>query len=84
MYAKRKKWPPEAVDVDLRDLRAGDVARVERFLTLKGPLKDDQKARFADIAERMPVTLAIKGGVPINSELRRARRPRGRPAGLSA
>ncbi|MBL8691794.1 MAG: OsmC family protein [Rhodospirillaceae bacterium] len=70
MYAKRKEWPLEAVDVDLRYLKTGDAARIERFLTLKGPLTDEQKVRFADIAERTPVTLAIKGGVPIKTELR--------------
>lgn len=70
MYAKRKEWPLEGVDVDLRYLKTGDVARIERFLSLKGPLSDEQKARLADIAERTPVTLAIKGGVPIKTELR--------------
>ena len=70
MYAERKQWPVEAVEVDLRYLKTGDEARIERGLTLKGPLSDEQRARMADIAERTPVTLAIKGGVPINTELR--------------
>jgi putative redox protein len=70
MYAKRKEWPLEAVEVDLRYLKAGDTARIDRFLTLTGPLSDEQKARLADIAERTPVTLAIKGGVPVKTELR--------------
>ncbi len=46
--------------------------------------KDAGPARFTDVAERTPATLAIKGGVPIKTELRRARRSRERPAGLSA
>lgn len=70
MYAERKQWPVEAVEVDLRYLKAGDEARIERGLALKGSLTDEQRARMADIAERTPVTLAIKGGVPIHTELR--------------
>lgn len=70
MYAKRKEWPLEAVDVDLRYLKTGDTARIERYLTVKGLLSEEQKARLADIAERTPVTLAIKNGVPVRTELR--------------
>ena len=70
MYAKRKDWPLEAVDVDLRYLKTSDTPRIERFLTLKGALSDEQRARLADIAERTPVTLAIKDGVPVRTELR--------------
>jgi putative redox protein len=34
-----------------------------------GPLDEAQRARLADVAERTPVTLAIKGGVPIQTSL---------------
>lgn len=70
MYAERKGWPVEAVDVDLRYLKTGDAAHIDRFLTLKGALSDEQRARLADIAERTPVTLAIKGGTPVKTTLR--------------
>ena len=70
MYAERKEWPVEAVEVDLRYLKTSDQARIERVLSLKGPLTEEQRARLADIAERTPVTLAIKGGVAIHTELR--------------
>jgi len=32
-------------------------------------LDDDRRARLADIAERTPVTLTLKGGVPIHTSL---------------
>ncbi len=70
MYAERKQWPVEAFEVDLRYLKTGDEARIERGLMLNGSLTGAQRARMADIAERTPVTLAIKGGVPIHTELR--------------
>lgn len=70
MYADKKGWPLKALDVDLRFLRAhpdGDQ-RIERVLTVQG-LDEDQTARLADVAERTPVTLAIKAGVPIDTRL---------------
>lgn len=70
MYADKKGWPLKALDVDLRFLRAhpdGDQ-RIERVLAFQG-LDKDQTARLADVAERTPVTLAIKAGVPIDTRL---------------
>ena len=67
MYADRKEWPLESVDVGLR-LVNKDGLRVDRVLTIAG-LDDEQKARLADIAERTPVTLTLKGGLPIDTRL---------------
>lgn len=67
MYADRKGWPLESVDVRLR-LLSKDGLRVDRVLTIAG-LDDEQKARLADIAERTPVTLTLKGGLPIDTRL---------------
>lgn len=69
MYAERKGWPLESLDVALRYLKSDDGDHIERVLTPHGPLDAEQRARLADIAERTPVTLAIKGGVAIRTEL---------------
>lgn len=69
MYAERKDWPLEALDVQLEYLGGENPPRIERVLTPVGPLDDAQRARLADVAERTPVTLAIKNGVPINTRL---------------
>ena len=69
MYAERKQWPVEKIEVDLRYLKTGEAARIERVLSLEGALTEAQRARLADIAERTPVTLAIKGGVGIHTKL---------------
>lgn len=68
MYADHKGWPVEAIEVDVHYVKTGDEpARIERTLSVQGALDPDQRARLADIAERTPVTLAIKGGVPITT-----------------
>lgn len=69
MYAERKGWPLEAVEVDLAYLKADDAMRIDRRLSLEGPLDTDQRARLADIAERTPVTLTLKSGTPILTHL---------------
>jgi putative redox protein len=45
-------------------------SQIERTLTLDGDLDEAQRARLADIAERTPVTLTLKAGVDIHTELR--------------
>ncbi len=68
MYASRKGWPLVSVDVDLRLAGAKDQMHIERKLSIVG-LDEEQKARLADIAERTPVTLTLKSGLPIETEL---------------
>ncbi len=69
MYAQRKGWPLEALDVKLRYFKAESGDHIERVLTPHGPLDAAQRARLADIAERTPVTVALKGGVAIRTSL---------------
>ena len=69
MYADRKQWPVTAVHVDVHYVRAGDKQHIDRVLTIEGNLDDEQKKRMADIAERTPVTLTLKGGLPIKTTL---------------
>lgn len=68
MYAERKQWPVTAVEVDVHFV-AGAQARIDRVLRIEGSVDDSQKARMAEIAERTPVTLTLKGGVPIHTRL---------------
>lgn len=67
MYADRKEWPLESLEVTLR-LHGKDERRIDRTLTIVG-LDDAQKARLADVAERTPVTLTLKSGLPIDTHL---------------
>jgi putative redox protein len=67
MYADRKGWPLESLEVGLR-LHGQEERRIARTLTIAG-LDEEQKTRLADIAERTPVTLTLKNGLPIDTRL---------------
>jgi len=69
MYAERKDWKLTGLAVDLEYFRDGDAFRVERVLHVEGELDEAQRGRLADIAERTPVTLALKAGATIHTKL---------------
>jgi putative redox protein len=68
MYADRKQWPLEGVEVRLAYTAKDRATRwIDRRITLRGPLDDDQRARLAEIAEKTPVTRAVRGGTEIRT-----------------
>ncbi len=69
MYAERKQWPVTAVHADVHYVREGDKQHIDRVLTIEGGVDAEQKKRMADIAERTPVTLTLKGGIEIRTKL---------------
>jgi putative redox protein len=69
MYADRKGWRLASVSVDLDHHFHGPRSHIERVLHIEGDLDDAQRARLADIAERTPVTLTLKGGADIDTRL---------------
>ncbi|HEY1613480.1 MAG TPA: OsmC family protein [Rhizomicrobium sp.] len=69
MYADRKQWPLERASVVLLHVRDKDGEHIRRTLKLVGDLSEEQRARFADIAERTPVTLTLKRGLAIHTKL---------------
>ncbi|HVK88537.1 MAG TPA: OsmC family protein [Kofleriaceae bacterium] len=74
MYAERKGWPLTSVEVNVHFTAAnkekGTAATIERTLRFEGGLEAEQVARLADIAERTPVTLTLKAGVPIATSVK--------------
>lgn len=70
MYAARKQWSLEAVQADLRYDKTEATASITRVLNLQGALTPEQRARLLEIAERTPVTLTLKAGIAIHTELR--------------
>jgi putative redox protein len=73
MYAERKGWDLASIDVDVRYNLADDGhPSIDRTITLAGNLSGDQRERLAEIAERTPVTLALRGGTPITTTFRPA------------
>lgn len=68
MVAEKKGWPLESLDVALKLSGGKDDRRIDRTLTIVGP-DEAQKAKLADVAERTPVTLTLKSGLPIETHL---------------
>lgn len=66
MYAERKSWPLEGVDVTVA-MTAGKSPSMTRTLALRGPLDDAQRARLAEIADACPVSKMLKAGVPVTT-----------------
>ncbi|MDX3899919.1 MAG: OsmC family protein [Sphingobium sp.] len=68
MYADRKGWPLDSLDVALRIVGGKAESRIERVLTIAG-LDPDQQDRLAEIDERTPVTLTLKNGIAIRTTI---------------
>lgn len=81
MYADRKKWPLEGVTVRLRhekiyakdcadcETKTGKVDRIERELTIHGPLDDAQKKRLHEIADKCPVHRTLHAEIKVVTTL---------------
>ena len=81
MYADRKGWPLEGVDVSLHhekihaqdcadcESSSGKVDYIAREIRLDGPLDAAQRARLLEIADRCPVHRTLHGEVRIDSTL---------------
>src|SRR3954471_18828500 len=71
MYAERKQWPLGGADVELSYIVVDRSTRwIDRKMTLRGPLDDDQRATLAGIAEKTPVTNAVRAGTEIRTTFR--------------
>jgi putative redox protein len=68
MYAERKQWLLTGADVELSYVVADRSTRwIDRVITLHGSLDDDQRAALAGIAEKTPVTKAVRAGTEIRT-----------------
>ena len=82
LYARRKQWPLEGVTVRLRQNRIhrkdcqecnqdkeGYIHRIERSVSFKGNLTDEQRARLHEISHKCPVHKTLTSEIVI-SELK--------------
>lgn len=71
LYADRKSWPLERVEVLVNHVRAGLGARdrFNREIRLDGPLDADQRARLLEIANRCPVHGTLERGADVQTTL---------------
>ncbi len=66
MYADRKQWPVEGIEVRVKQQRVeGAGVRFTRLLTLEGELDDAQHQRMMEIANKCPVHKIIEEGAEI-------------------
>ncbi len=71
MYASRHGWDLTTIEVDVRyDITEDSPASIARTITIPHHLPAEQRERLADIAERTPVTVAVRAGTPINTTIR--------------
>jgi putative redox protein len=73
MYADRKGWELGTITVRARLLRSGDGAtrsdRIERTIRIAEEISDEQRHRLGEIADRTPVTRALREGLPIDTTI---------------
>jgi len=79
MYAQRKGWPLESVEVALQherihaedcaecDTPEGFLDKITKLITLRGPLDTEQRQRLMDVSERCPVQKTLQNEVHIES-----------------
>lgn len=72
MYATRKQWPLESVEVELQLNPNGNPATgtdIVRKISLKGDLSAEQRERLLQIANVCPVHKILSGEIRIASSL---------------
>jgi len=81
LYARRKNWPLEKVEVRLNhakihaadcadcETREGKLDEIQSEITLVGPLDDEQRARLLQIAGMCPVHRTLTSEVKIRTKL---------------
>ena len=81
LYARRKQWPLDGVEVRLRhsrihaadcaecETREGRLDRIELELQLAGALDGEQRARLLEIADKCPVHRTLTSEIIIRSLL---------------
>jgi putative redox protein len=68
MYAERKGWQPISVEVDVRyDVADDDERSIVRTITLPADTPLERRDRLAAVAERTPVTIAVRAGTRIDT-----------------
>jgi uncharacterized OsmC-like protein len=81
LYARRKQWPLEGVTVKLEhsrihavdcaecETKEGMLDRIEREISLRGTLAEEQRARLMEMADRCPVHRTLTSEINIRTRL---------------
>jgi len=80
LYARRKKWALETVEVRLQhgrvhaqdcadcDKSVGQIDEIRRTISMEGQLDDEQRARLMEIADKCPVHRTLTNEIKIRTE----------------
>ncbi|MEM6611381.1 MAG: OsmC family protein [Cyanobacteria bacterium P01_C01_bin.72] len=67
MYAERKDWELERVDVDIKHQQVNRKYHISVRLHLTGNLTDEQKQRLREIADKCPVHKLLESAAQIET-----------------
>lgn len=68
MYARRKNWDLQDIDVRIEHGQQGDAYVLTRHIRYIGNLSEDERARLTDIANKCPVHKTLQGQIRIVTE----------------
>ena len=69
LYAGRKGWPLESVEVKVDGKHEEGAFVMTRVIVVKGGLTDEQRARLLEIANKCPVHKTLTGTIRIDSTI---------------
>jgi len=69
IYAKRKQYPLESVEVSLTHDESGGVYRMNRKVTVSGALDEQQRTDLLRVANACPIHKALHSKFEITTEL---------------
>jgi putative redox protein len=70
MYANRKAWPLESIDVVVTTDSEGANSHLSRQITFKGNLDEEQRTRLLDIANKCPIHKLLTSNIEIATTLK--------------
>jgi putative redox protein len=69
LYADRKGWPLESVEVTVDGVNGEGGFVLTRHVRVRGALTDEQRARLLEIANKCPVHRSLTGPIRIETDL---------------
>jgi putative redox protein len=65
MYARRKNWPLEDLDVQVKITKEGKESEIERHIHFVGDLTAEQHQRLLEIADKCPVSKLLESQIRV-------------------
>lgn len=69
MYADRKQWPLQQIDVAVKVERVDGKTIITRNISFEGQIGEAEKERLLQIAKACPVSKTLSGTIELNSSI---------------